>query len=315
MLKNSNQRGFVVFRQKPSDKDLPQSPEGALLLVNSRISEQLAEDPNYLIQSIKLKNCSQDWNTFLCGCKFVRLAKRCYYKICPKCGKIRVMDLFDKFIKVFKPRRIARSIYDKGLRFGTFTIKNKESLEEAIEELYFYFKKLRNRKYWKNKVRGGVAGFHVTRGKDGLWNAHFHAIIDSDYLDMKTHKKTGLDSKLVQEWKHCTGGDGVLDIRRVKSHEGALRYLLDYTANCALELSDEDKVLFFKATFKRRLFFSFGKKKEGIYGIKFAKIRRTCPNCGCFYQYVFPLSKEYELAELYFNKRPPDPNKLTSYIK
>ena len=76
--------------------------EADLLLVNSRISEELAKDEKYIIQANKLKNCSQTWNTFMCDCKFVKFKKRCYYKVCPKCGKIRVMDLFDKFIGVFK---------------------------------------------------------------------------------------------------------------------------------------------------------------------------------------------------------------------
>ncbi len=279
--------------------------EGDLLLVNSRISEQLSKDEKYIKQASKLKNCSQNWNTFLCGCSFKRFKKRCYYKVCAKCGKIRVMDLFNKFIGVLKSKRIARSIYDRGLRFITLTIKNQKSLREAKKKIYRDYKRLRNRVYWKEKVKGGVAGFHAKRGKDGLWNAHFHLIVDSGYLDMKSHKKTKEDSKLVQEWKHCTGGDGILDIRRVRSHEGALKYILNYVAGCAFELSDEDKAEFFKTTFHERLFFAFGKKEEGIYGIKSAKKRRVCPDCGCAYQYVFPLSEEYDFAQAYFNSKPP----------
>ncbi|MBI2452237.1 protein rep [Candidatus Pacearchaeota archaeon] len=292
-----------------------QIAEGDLLLVNSRISEELAKDENYVIQANKLKNCSQTWNTFMCDCKFVRFKKRCYYKVCPKCGKIRVMDLFDKFIGVFKKRRVARSIYDNGLRFLTLTIKNQEGLRDGLDKLYFFFKQLRNRKYWKNKVKGGVAGFHAIRGKDGLWNVHLHIILDSSYLDMKTHKKTGEDSKLVQEWKHCTGGDGIIEIKRVRTHKGALLYILNYVSGCAFELSDEDKALFFKATFRQKLFFAFGKKSEGIYGLKIKKERRTCPDCGGYYQYILPLSEEYELAQAFFSeKKPPPPKDLNDWF-
>ena len=287
--------------------------EADLLLVNSRISEQLEKDEEYTTQANKLRNCSQFWNTFMCDCGFHRFAKRCYYKICPKCGKIRAMDLFNKYIGVLKTKRIARSIYDKGLRFLTLTIKNQKSQSEAREKLYSAFKKLRNREYWGERVKGGVAGFHVKRGKDGLWNAHLHIILDSSYLDMKSTKRTKKDSLLVQEWKHCTGGDGIIDIIRVRTHEGALNYILNYVSSCAFELSDEDKILFFKETFKKRLFFSFGKKSEGIYGLKFLKKRRACPDCGCLYQYIIPLTEEWELAQIYFEKNKPPPKDLNDY--
>src|SRR3989344_8953736 len=112
-----------------------QIAEGDLLLVNSRISEQLSKDEKYITQANKLKKCSQNWNTFSCGCRFNRFKKRCYYKICLKCGKIRVMDLFNKFKIVFKNKRIARSIYDKGLRFITFTIKNQNNLREGKKKI------------------------------------------------------------------------------------------------------------------------------------------------------------------------------------
>ena len=292
-----------------------QVSEADLLLVNSRTSEELQKDEGYVIQASKLKSCSQDWNTFMCGCSFKRFSKRCYYKVCPKCGKIRVMLLYEKFIVVFKKRRIARSVYDNGLRFLTLTIKNKEDLEKAIDEIYYFFRLLRNRKYWKERVRGGVAGLHAKRGRDGLWNVHLHIILDSSYLDMKTHKKTKKDSKLVQEWKHCTGGDGIIDIRRVRSHEGALKYILNYVSGCAFELSDQDKAVYFKATFGSRLFFAFGKKSEGIYGLKIKKERRTCLDCGGHYQYIPPSSQEYELAQAYFmEKKPPSPKDITHWI-
>jgi len=139
-------------------------------------------------------------------------------------------------------------------------------------------------------------------------------IVDSSFLDMKSHKKTKKNSQFVQEWEHCTGGDGIVDIRRVKSHEGALKYILNYVAGCAFELSDEDKAIFFKATFNRRLFFSFGKKEEGIYGIKFFKERRMCPDCNCYYQYVFPLSEEYYLAEIYFGDNKPPPRDINYWL-
>jgi hypothetical protein len=282
---------------------LLQKSEGLPLLDSIQISQHLEKYPELEMQAIRLRTCGKNYNTFMCGCKFIKISKKCNYRICPVCGKIRSIKFYKKFIGVIKTKRIARSIFDKGLRLLTLTIKNQEDLEQGITKLYSSFTQLKRRDYCKNKLFGGLGVIEIKKGKDEKWNHHIHFIIDSSYLDMKSHKKTGKDSMLVQEWKKCTGDSGILDIKRITHHAGALNYVLKYLTKGIYDLTNEEKALFFKLTFKRRLLFTFGE----FYKIKFFKEKHVCPECGCPYQYVMPDSEEYEIAQRYFRENdPPD---------
>lgn len=313
MIENtfSQKQGSEAFRQEPCDKDFLQSSEGALLLDNIQISKQLEVYPELNKQAIRLRNCGKTYNTFMCGCKFIKISKKCNYRICPICGKIRSIKYYKKFIAVIKTKRIARSIYDKGLRLLTLTIKNQEDLKEGIDKLYYSFNQLKRRDYCKNKFFGGIGVIEIKKGEEGKWNHHIHFIIDSSFLDMKSHQKTGKDSKLVQEWKICTGDSGILDIKRITYHSGALSYVLKYLTKGLQDLTNEEKGLFFKLTFKRRLIFTFGE----FYKIKTEKRKATCKDCGCSYQYVRPGSEEYQLAEGYFSEEKPPPRDLCFWVE
>ena len=295
--------------------DFSQSSKGALLLDSLYLSEQLGKDEKFEVQAYKLKSCGQFSTILMCGCGFIKVPKRCNYIICSRCGKIRSDKFYKRFIRLVKTKRIARSIYDVGLRFLTLTIRNVRDVIEGVDKLYTSFKKLRRRDYWKNRVLGGIGSIDMKKAEDGLWNIHIHALIFSRYLDMKSHKKKGGDSKLVQEWRKSTGGDSILDIKRVRSHEGALYYILKYLAKGISDLSYEEKAEFFKLTFRRRLLFAFGRKKDKIfYGIKIIKTPALCKNCHDPFEYIRLHSEEYESAEKYFSEKPPNPNILSTYF-
>jgi plasmid rolling circle replication initiator protein Rep len=204
MVKNIfSEQGSEAFRREPCDKDFPQSSEGALLLDLIGISEQLGKDEKFIKQAQKIKSCGKSYSTFMCNCKFIRVRKRCSYIICPICGKIRTEKFYKKFAGLVKSKRVARSIYDTGLRFLTLTIKNVEDVIEGVDKLYSSFKQLRRRKYWKERVLGGIGAIDMKKGQDGLWNVHIHALIYSKFLDMKSHKKKDGNAELVQEWENA----------------------------------------------------------------------------------------------------------------
>ncbi len=267
-----------------------QRAEGSPLLDNIQTSMHLEKDTKFEKQAYRLKRCGTDFNVFMCNCGFKKVRKRCNYRICHYCGKIRSFKAFEQFIGPLKKRKIARSIYDSGLRFVTFTIKNQEELVGAMDKLYESLKKFRRRKYFK-KLSAGLGSIDVTRDENGLWHVHTHMIIDSSFLDMKSHKKTGQDSELVREWKECTGGDGIVYVERVRTHESALGYTLKYLTKGLTNLTSEERAIFFKKTLGRRFIFTF---KE-FYGIKVIKKKYLCPECGSSRQYIFPNSEEYNL--------------------
>lgn len=61
-------------------------------------------------------------------------------------------------------------------------MKNVEDLNlGAVRQLRRAFGKLRHRKFWKGKVKGGVAAIEVTNTGNG-WHPHLHAVIDCRWL-------------------------------------------------------------------------------------------------------------------------------------
>lgn len=66
--------------------------------------------------------------------------------------------------------------------FITLTVKNCDDLNKAeMRKLRRGFGKLRHRKFWREKVKGGVAGFEVTNIGNG-WHPHLHAVLDCRWL-------------------------------------------------------------------------------------------------------------------------------------
>jgi hypothetical protein len=70
--------------------------------------------------------------------------------------------------------------------FVTLTMKNVCSISFAdIRKIRRAFGKLRARKLWKSRTRGGVVTVEVTNIGHG-WHPHLHAVIDSEWLAWKT---------------------------------------------------------------------------------------------------------------------------------
>lgn len=70
--------------------------------------------------------------------------------------------------------------------FVTLTMANVEDLDGgAVRKLRRAFGKLRHKRIWKDRVRGGVACIEVTNIGNG-WHPHLHAVIDCRWLAIKT---------------------------------------------------------------------------------------------------------------------------------
>jgi hypothetical protein len=335
-----------ILKKDPKGDDVSQRAEGSLLLVNKETSKQKDWWNERVIESVEqnkkiaeelrnldyksekekkrwfrkadvLERCGKGKNLFIDnsnGC-FVEFHKRCKSRVCLICMLIRSLQCFDQFFPILLQKKIPRKYNHRGLRFLTLTLENQKDLTEGINQIYSAFTKFKRRKYFKEmkdkkskRISGGVGVFHIKKGKENkeLYNLHIHLIIDSGFLDMKSHKKTGGDSELVKEWKACTGGSGVLDIRMIGNkssfclteQEGALRYLLGYMGLGLKELTPKEKAIVLKETSGRRLLFTFGEFYNLHSEIKKPKNNR--------FQYVPPHSMEYELYldSKYPKKRP-----------
>jgi hypothetical protein len=122
--------------------------------------------------------------------------------------------------------RLAERLDDRPVRFVTLTLRNQPvSLKFTLDRLYKAFRLLRQRKFWKSKVLGGVAFLEVKIGKfSGLWHPHLHCLIQGRYLDKKVIR---------QEWLACTGDSNGVDLRLVRDQKEVAAYVTKYATKAA----------------------------------------------------------------------------------
>lgn len=169
----------------------------------------------------------------------------CHDRFCVPCARARASVIRKNLIGHLK---------DPPYRLLTLTMRaTMDGLSERINSLLRAFRRLRGRVLWKQGVTGGAAFLEVTRGRLGdHWHVHLHAIIDGKYIPQPLLSRTWLD---------ITGDSKVVDIRLVRSADGALRYITKYVTKSLPSdvLRNPDHLLHaMKALEGRKLLYAFG---------------------------------------------------------
>lgn len=109
------------------------------------------------------------------------------------------------------------------VRFLTLTLKHSdEPLAAQLDRLYRCFSKLRQRSFWKRKVRGGAAFLETTwSDKSHAWHPHLHCLVHGKYLDR---------SPLSALWLQVTGDSMVIDVRLIRDRLVIARYVTKYVS-------------------------------------------------------------------------------------
>ncbi|MBI2670603.1 protein rep [Candidatus Woesearchaeota archaeon] len=227
---------------------------------------------------------------------------RCKKPGCSICGpKLRRRN-FDNYMNILKECKVARSIYDRGLRFVTLTIKNMPTIEEAYKKITYYTWKLERSKWFKDHIFGVIGSTDTTyNNKTKKWHIHRHMIVDSSYIAMK-HKE-GQDSKFVKLWKRITKGSCYVHVQRIKSLKGALDYVLKDTIKMPREMPKQaykEYYLFIK--YKKITF-----KAKEFRSIKIIKLKKVtkCMFCNSDVQFkaVINIARYLELIQ---DRGPPE---------
>jgi len=150
------------------------------------------------------------------------------------------------------------------IRFLTLTIRNQLSLPEMINFLMLSFRKLRNRSYWKSRVRGGCYVIEIT-GLPGNWHAHLHCLIAGDFIEW---------DRLLFHWRRITGSRGVWITNIDRRH--AIKYLCKYLVKPDVPDQLVDDIS--SGLRSLRLFQPFGDWHKLNSEYKRAPI--ICPSCG-----------------------------------
>lgn len=159
------------------------------------------------------------------GDLFLR-GESCKLRICPVCrrriqwkARTRVLDFLNQHD-------------DLKWQFHTFTLKHRpDPLHQQFNRLVKCFRRLRQRKHWKESVSMGYAVLEVTFHPAGTysqngrrrtydeWHPHLHAVVATDWIDY---------SWLHKAWKEITGDSTNIDCEKVRNNKKAAYYVGKY---------------------------------------------------------------------------------------
>ena len=191
----------------------------------------------------------------------------CENRFCPVCNKSRMMRTRRRLQWLMKRIRIKTGY---SLKFLTLTMPTHHDCERQVDKLISAFRKLRQTKYWKKNVEGGVFCIEVKRSKDPrFWHVHMHIIMSSRYIDLT---KTGF---LRRKWLRLVGGVSIR-LDPVFKRSNLVGYITKYLTKT--DLSEADAVIASRALKGRRLYQPFGCWHGFALGAP--HIPAQCPSCG-----------------------------------
>jgi hypothetical protein len=247
----------------------------------------------------RFSNCGADFVVIECSNCGTRhtLSVNCGLRICQGCTAKRYTKLYSKY------RNLLQSKHPGKLSLLTLTIKNVATLDRNIvKTLIQSFLKFRRRTYVKKRLIGGLWCMEV-KGTAGNYNLHIHAVIEHIYFGRPSRREAsqisiperlaetkGISSRqdllnysekdigqiiLSAIWQDITT-DPVIDIRRVRSHKDALRYVLKYVTKPPDLEAPKDFVEFLMAFSCIPMLKTFGSWYNAI---EFPKLFIMCMNC------------------------------------
>lgn len=139
-------------------------------------------------------------------------------------------------------------------RFITLSLKSTDQpLADQLDRLSKCFRRLRQRKLWKTRVDGGLAGFEVTwNGETRRWHPHLHAIIHGRYIR---------HAPLSAAWRDVTGDSFIVDIRKIRHVDRVAAYVAKYATKPLPASLQRDRARLLEAVAAfthRRTFIQFG---------------------------------------------------------
>lgn len=186
-------------------------------------------------------------------------AGTCKLRICPACrrriqwkAKARVLDFLNQH-------------NDLRWQFHTFTLKHRpDPLHQQFDRLVKCFRKLRQRKHWKDTVSMGYAVLEVTfhpagtYSKNGRrrvydeWHPHLHAVVATNWISYKWMHKA---------WREITGDSTNIDCEKVRNNEKAAYYVGKYIGkppDLNLQGNLERMTEYYRSLQGRRMLMPFG---------------------------------------------------------
>lgn len=232
----------------------------------------------------KLGRCGEESALICTGCHARRVVKsRCKATWCPCCQPA-----------IAAQRNAELQPFVTAMKwplFVTLTTPNTPSAE-GLREVVKAFLKLRRKKIWKARAKGGVAAYEITNKGTGF-HPHIHMVVDCEWLAIKTPAPRrgapreevarlceAAQEELCVEWAKCMGNPGQnwVWVTRAK-RETILKEVAKYSIKCSdlikCEGSAGDLI---RAIKKTRTMTTWGALYKR--GPKPKREAQPCPCCG-----------------------------------
>lgn len=192
------------------------------------------------------------------GRLFLR-GESCKMRICPACRKRIQARSAERVLDFMNARPDAK------WQFQTFTLKHSRStLPDQLTRLVRCFRRLRQRKLWRDAVPSGYAVVEVTYHPiDSVapggrlrefseWHPHLHVVAQTEWIDW---------GKLRKAWLEVTGDSDNIDCQLVQSPAHAAHYVSKYIGkppHIDLRREPRKALEYYRSLQGRRLLMPFG---------------------------------------------------------
>jgi len=136
----------------------------------------------------------------------------CHDRFCVPCASTR-----QSLIR----RNISGRLKNQPHRLLTLTIRHdSEPLSDLIKHLYHSFRRLRTRRLWRDRVRGGACFLEITYNHfSGSWHPHLHCVLEGSYIER---------SELSRLWLAASGDSCNVDLKFIRDSSSVINYVTKY---------------------------------------------------------------------------------------
>lgn len=155
-----------------------------------------------------------------CGQKYFKSFSRCKSKFCPTCMKLKAYIWCAKLYPKIKDWIASGKL----IFFATFTVKNQESLKQALDIVYGAWRAMTHdiaREEFEARFSGGVKSVEVKIGKfSGLWHVHIHTLLFREKEGKDFHFLKNAWNKAAQSVMGTDQKVGSIDVRSISKDTG-----------------------------------------------------------------------------------------------
>lgn len=253
----------------PSRFKVETSQEVLSLLDSIAIADDISESKEWGLgwYKAKLDSCCERFAMYINPetKEKVYFPLRCNDRFCVRCARSRAWkarQLLDALLK-------ERGLYEKAhsLKLITLTVENfpDDKLEWGLKSFHKWFKRLRQRKVWKENVKGYFEAFEIAKDLKGRWHLHLHLLAECKFIDVY---------QLSEEWSEVVSKEWngfIVDIRVLRNPKKALREVTKYCYKPS-SLSLEDRASLSSLLKKQRLYGFGGEWSKDFRGVSYRSL-------------------------------------------